>query len=217
MPRWEPLLLCVVVGATASCAEDGDGDGFPPEVDCADDDPATHPGAPEYWDGKDNDCDGAVDTSQQYRWFSETEPNDALFEQCYGREGQWLGTLAPTGMVSRIDGRIDTVVPLDYDLGDLDCFAFRLAEPGVLHLQIEWPEPSADLDFAVWSTWEDGSQQAFLGSQDPGPFVTGGSSNGSLSADHTLYLWLSAYEGEPTSYRVTLWTWWESAGQEEGA
>jgi len=201
------LLLCSVALA-AGCAVDEDADGYGPGVDCDDLDPAVHPGAVEYWDGKDNDCDGSVDISQDNRWFVEAEDNDTLFEGCFAGAGQYLGTLAPTGRASFVDGRIDAVVDEDYDLGDNDCLAFRLVESAELHLQIEWTDPSTDLDFAVWSTWpEDGTKQPFLGSQDTTVGVTGGSSEGALSADHTIYLWIAAYEGAPTPYRVTLWTW----------
>ena len=46
--------------------EDGDGDGITEwDGDCAPDDPATFPGAPEVCDGKDNDCDKAIDESPE--------------------------------------------------------------------------------------------------------------------------------------------------------
>ena len=40
---------------------DNDGDGSPAEEDCDDDDPAVNPSAAEACDGKDNNCDGAID------------------------------------------------------------------------------------------------------------------------------------------------------------
>ncbi|NIW29876.1 MAG: hypothetical protein GWN25_22740, partial [Actinobacteria bacterium] len=43
------------------CADDLDGDGFACQLDCDEEDPGVHPGAAEICDGRDNDCDGAVD------------------------------------------------------------------------------------------------------------------------------------------------------------
>jgi hypothetical protein len=43
------------------CADDLDGDGFACQLDCDEEDPSVHPGAAELCDGRDNDCDGAVD------------------------------------------------------------------------------------------------------------------------------------------------------------
>ena len=198
-----------------ACAEDLDGDGFVAELDCDDNDPAVHPGAREFWDGKDNDCDGVADVSSEYRWFVELEPNDTELDECFDGGGQYLGTLAPLGMTSVVDGRIDTVVDLDYAAGDRDCLSFHMAETGVLHVEISWPDPSTDIDFAVQSVWgEDGSQQTFLGSTDSNPFSTSSVSNGALSPHHALYLWMTAYEGVPTEYRITMWT--TRAPEEEG-
>jgi Putative metal-binding motif len=49
-------------GADGAGAQDADGDGYLPSVDCDDADPSVHPGAEETWyDGVDQDCDGADD------------------------------------------------------------------------------------------------------------------------------------------------------------
>ena len=48
-------------GTGDACELDKDGDGTPDAKDCADDEPAIHPGAPEVCDGIDNDCNGLVD------------------------------------------------------------------------------------------------------------------------------------------------------------
>ncbi len=45
---------------------DLDGDGVDDRTDCDDRDPDRTPGAPEAWDGVDNDCDGRVDADGTY-------------------------------------------------------------------------------------------------------------------------------------------------------
>jgi hypothetical protein len=48
--------------SAASLTEDGDGDGVSPcGGDCDDDNPSVWPGAPEFLDGVDNNCDGRID------------------------------------------------------------------------------------------------------------------------------------------------------------
>ena len=56
--RW--LLPLVLLSACPS-PPDVDGDGSPQGADCVDTDPTIHPGAPEFVDRLDNDCDGRVD------------------------------------------------------------------------------------------------------------------------------------------------------------
>ena len=48
-------------GVGDACENDKDGDGTPDQQDCAPEDPAIHPGAPEACDGADNDCSGLAD------------------------------------------------------------------------------------------------------------------------------------------------------------
>lgn len=56
------LLVAGLLSAVACSAEvDADGDGFPRQVDCADDDPERFPGQEETCNRLDDDCDGTVD------------------------------------------------------------------------------------------------------------------------------------------------------------
>jgi hypothetical protein len=79
----------------ADCIEtiDEDGDGFLDAEDCCPADPQCYPGAPEQCDGKDNDCDAAVD-------------EDLGTTSC----GQ--GVCANT-MASCVDGQLQECKPLD--------------------------------------------------------------------------------------------------------
>lgn len=57
--------LIELTGRGAPSTEDTDGDGLSPaEGDCDDTDPLTYPGAQEQCDGRDNDCDGLLPSSE---------------------------------------------------------------------------------------------------------------------------------------------------------
>jgi hypothetical protein len=72
--------LAKALGAAA--AESGeqvvdlDGDGYAAELDCDDDDAHTFPGAVEYCDGDDNDCDGTADEAEAVdatTWYADSD------------------------------------------------------------------------------------------------------------------------------------------------
>jgi len=54
---------------------DADGDGYAQADDCDDGDPAQHPGADEYCNAEDDDCDGAVDEEAQdaSSWYADAD------------------------------------------------------------------------------------------------------------------------------------------------
>ncbi len=70
-------------------------DGFvEDDADCDDDDPETHPGAPERCDGVDNDCDGEIDEDLQQLWHADADGDgfgnpESYLESCDPGEG-WV-------------------------------------------------------------------------------------------------------------------------------
>lgn len=82
---------------------DKDGDGYPYESDCNDDDPAINRDATEVCDGVDNDCSGYVDDYVMLSWYQDRDRDgygnaDAKKEACE----------APAGYVENDDDCDDT-------------------------------------------------------------------------------------------------------------
>lgn len=88
MISWSLFLLSCVSEDSVDTAQliiDVDGDGFPFEEDCNDNNPNIHPQADEYCDLIDNNCDGRIDEDEAidaYTWFFD-EDGDG-----YGTEEQ---------------------------------------------------------------------------------------------------------------------------------
>jgi hypothetical protein len=106
--------------------DDVDLDGVPHPVDCDDDDDAVFPGAPEVWyDGVDQDCDGASDydadcDGADATGFGGSDCDDSSAEICPGAEERWYDDVDQD-----CDGRSDHDQDLDgYDReasGGADC------------------------------------------------------------------------------------------------
>jgi hypothetical protein len=202
------LLLCCMSLLGLSACTDQDGDGWTTQSgDCDDNDETINPGAPESWDdGIDNDCDGETDWSADYVLLAEAEPNDSSLGSCFAPEGQDLGRIAGSSLLTRIDGRVETVVDQSYEEGDRDCYAFRL--PPVedhprLTIHLSWDDAESDLDLALQGLWE-GVQVGFAQSQASGPGPEYLVSSSGFDSGAPLWLWVVGYDGPPTDYRVDL-------------
>jgi hypothetical protein len=96
------LAVVSAVACNADSMRDGDGDGFPASEDCADDDPDSHPGASEICDGRDNDCDGAIDEGMDtsVRWEDRSYGSAPVIEVVSGPlPVQWSNLWANGGLV----------------------------------------------------------------------------------------------------------------------
>ncbi len=87
---------------------DADGDGYPADEDCDDDDPTAFPGAPELCDGVDNDCDGDVDDdpidSDGDGYDDCVDPTPMGFDGSAGREQPLSLQLHLHGSLSEFEG-----------------------------------------------------------------------------------------------------------------
>jgi len=103
----EPILECTTNGrggvrSTDSPPDapdplDRDGDGFPAEEDCDDEDPTVNPATPEICDGRDNDCDGELDEGCS-TCTNDADCGDELF--CNGAERCLVGVCSRGEAVS---------------------------------------------------------------------------------------------------------------------
>ena len=66
-----------------------------------------------------------------------------------------------------------------------------------------WAGETSDLDLVLYGLWE-GSQQGFGQSQAPGPSTERLVSSAGFDGGTALWLWVIAYDGEPTDYQVDL-------------
>ena len=98
------LLACeggmtVMNGDAATEANDEDGDGFPAEEDCDDQDPERHPDAPEICDELDNNCDGYADEGVKRFFFADTDQD--------GFGSTWISIEACTAPPGFVENNLD--------------------------------------------------------------------------------------------------------------
>ena len=122
-PALRPCFACDLVTGAARLASDEDGDGFSSlpgcenGQDCDDTDPAIHPGAPDFMlgDGRDNDCDGAIDEDPITTCYRD-EDGDG-FGVAAGAVPVAVGAACPAGTVPA-----GTTAQVDCDDADPDVF-----------------------------------------------------------------------------------------------
>lgn len=126
-------MVALVVGLTACSGgkeggsiggvTDADGDGVPAPEDCDDNDASVYPGAEEACDGKDNDCDGAIDLADADVVGVESAPIDSDGDG-YGEAGRTADFCAgdpPDNVADNAldcDDRDDTINPEGNEICD---------------------------------------------------------------------------------------------------
>lgn len=206
-PGSGPITPILATLALCGCSPDEDADGHTvADGDCDDGQATTHPGAPDMWDGVDNDCDGEVDISPLYASWEESEPNDTELGGCFAPEGQVLGELPGAGLLATVRGSVDHVVDRSYDDSDRDCFLVRLP-PAVDHprleLHLSWPGQANDLDLAVWGLWE-GEMAGFAQADTLGPSPEHVVTTSGFDAGAPLWIWIAPYAGSPVDWTLEM-------------
>ncbi len=121
MPIRRPLLIVIALWISTGCGapepelQDADADGFSSDEDCDDGDPFVYPGAPEHCNGRDDDCNGAIDddaTSATTLWYVDVD-GDGFGDP----ETATRACAAPEGHIPRGE---------DCDDGDAEVYPGRL-------------------------------------------------------------------------------------------
>ena len=94
--------------------KDNDGDGYPSDIDCNDDDASIKPYADETCDGIDNNCDGQIDEGVTQTFYADAD------EDGFGSDADSvLDCDAPQGYVSTSGDCDDTVANINPDMAEV--------------------------------------------------------------------------------------------------
>ena len=165
-------------GAIPACSEPDYGY-VPVEHDCDDMDPTVFPGAFEYCDGVDNDCDGEVDTDGESQWF---------------RDGDGDGYGADPFSVDGCDPPVDGVL-LPGDCEDSD----PEISPGAMEIcenDIDEDCDTVDSSCDFWGSHGFGEADAALYCGEVGAQTAHGlASAGDTDGDGSTDFWIGAQAG----------------------